>query len=74
MVKHEIKPQVCKSDIYSTLWSDIKPAVETDYKKITLTFSRQKGRRNNRHQQRFCLSGNILIITCLRVLFQIYNH
>ena len=31
-------------------------------------------RRSNRHQQRFCLSGNILIITHLRVLYQIYNH
>ena len=52
------------------MWSDIKPA--TDY---TFTFSKvQTKRRSNRHQQRFCLSGNILIITRLLVLYQIYNH
>ena len=33
--KHQSKPQV-----YSTLWSDIKSAVQTDYKKTMLTFSK----------------------------------
>ena len=58
---------------YSTMWSDMKPAVETDYKKTTLTFSKVLTKRY-RHQQRFCLSGNILIITHLLVLYQNYNH
>ena len=45
--KHQNKPQVYISDIvrYSTLWSDIKPAVETDYKKTTLTFSKVPTKR-----------------------------
>ena len=58
--KHQNKPQVYISDIvrYSTLWSDIKPAVEQTTRKQRL-FSpkcQQKGRRSIRHQQRFYLS------------------
>ena len=61
---------------YSTLWSDIKPAVEKTTRKQRLPSPkcRQNGRRSNRHQQRSCLSGNILIITCLLAVYQIYNH
>ena len=36
MAKRLSKPQFYKSDI--ALSSDIKPAVDTDYKKTTLTF------------------------------------
>ena len=32
------------------------------------------GEATDMHQQRFCLSGNILIITRLLVVYQIYNH
>ena len=77
MAKHQSKPQVYKSDIHcSTLWSDIKLAVETDYKETMLNSPkcRQKSRRSNRHQQRFCLSGNILSIIRLLMLYQSYNH
>ena len=43
MAKHQSKPQVYKSDIVPC--GHIKPAVETDYKKTTLTFSKLKTER-----------------------------
>ena len=36
--------KVYKSDI-EPLWSDIKPAIDTDYKKTMLTFSKLKTER-----------------------------
>ena len=59
---------------YIQQWSDIKPAIDTDYKLTFSKIKKEKCRRSNRHQQRFCVSGNILIITRLLVLYQIYNH
>ena len=71
--KHQRKPQVYKTDIAPC--GHIKPVVKTDYKKTSLLSlkCRQKGRKSNRHQQRFCLSGNIPCLL-VRVLYQIYNH
>ena len=48
--KHQSKPQGYIYDIALrsadiALWSDIAPAVETDYKKTTLTFSKVPTKR-----------------------------
>ena len=43
MAKHQSKPQGYIYDI--ALRSDIAPAVETDYKKTTLTFSKVPTKR-----------------------------
>ena len=72
MVKHQSKPQVYKSDITpcGQIWN--LPSTQTTKKqRLPSPNWRQKGRRNNRHQQRFSLLRNILIITYLVVLYQI---
>ena len=50
MAKHQSKPQGYIYDIALrsadiALWSDIAPAVKTDYKKTTLTFSKVPTKR-----------------------------
>ena len=70
---------VCKSDIYSTLWSYIKPAINTDYKKTALTFSKVKRELQEKQHTSTKVSSFIkcihkYIITCLLMVYQIYNH
>ena len=57
---------------YSTVWSDIKPAVETDYKKTTLTFSKVPTKKVGEASD--INKSFVKYITFLLVLYQNYNH
>ena len=61
---------------YSTLWSDIKPAIDTD-NTINKTYLLQRENKKVRKAtdiNMFCLTTNILIITRPLTVYQIYNH
>ena len=68
MAKHQSKSQVYKSNIAK--WPDIKPAINTDYTYLLQIEDRKVGEATDISK---CYV-NILIITCILVLYQIYNH
>ena len=59
------------------MWSDIKPAVETDYKKTTLTFSKVLTKRKEKHQTSTKVLSFVKYInynTPTRAISDLHNH